>query len=194
MHAAHALLVTGPDRSHQVLLGPDEHAFRHAFNAFVSAWGADAVWFDDEANLLGSNAGVTLGRWRARALGRAPVYALVVSVDGEPADVYLVDDVEMAERAVASLEGPGVGFDLVEVEALPDRGGPPGDEVPGRVEVRARPGSGGRPIPPRAALSTTFCPRCGDHPLHEDDLFDLRDAEGRRICAPCGALDLLKVG
>ncbi len=194
MKAAHALLVTGPDRSHQVLLGPDETAYRRAFSAFVAAWGADAVWFDDEAKLLGSDGGVTLGRWRARTLGIAPAYALVVSVDGEPADMYLVDDIAMAERAVASLDGPGIGFDLVEIERLPELAAASVDDLSTEMSIRSRAGRGGRPIPPRAVLSNTFCPRCGDFPLHRDALFDAIARDGQRVCAPCGSIEAMQVG
>jgi hypothetical protein len=150
------------------------------------------VWFDDDARILGSDGGVTLARWRAVWLGRSPVYALVVLVGAEPADIYLVDDADMARRAAVTLERPNVSFELVVLEPLPPTEELEGDPLEGLPAIRMTARRIVRPEGPRAAFSDAVCPRCQDHPLHEDPLFDTTFADGSRACVACGALATLR--
>lgn len=185
-----ALLATAPDGSRRVQLGDDERAYRRAFGSFVESWGVEACWYDDDAKELGCDAGLTLGRWRARVLGRAAGQALVVLVEGRPVGIYLVDDTAMAARAMAALAGDGVSFELVATEPLPEVD-PKRDEAPLTASIRTRQGSA-RPAAPRPALSPDFCPRCQDYPLHVEPLFDAHDADGARYCLPCAKLEAVR--
>ena len=43
-------------------------------------------------------------------------------------------------------------------------------------------------------LSTVFCQRCGDQPLHVDPIFDdLSRLDGSRICNACGLLEAMRI-
>ncbi len=186
------LLVSGADGSRQVLVAGDESGYRRAFGDFVASWGEEAVWFDDQARILGSEGGVTMARWRAQWLGHSPVYALVVLVGGEPADIYLVDDVDMGKRAAVALERPNVRFELVPLEPLPPTESPDGDTLAGLPPIRITPRRFVRPEGPRSAFSETICPRCEDHPLYDEALFDVTFADGTRVCVACGTLATLR--
>ncbi|HXG40472.1 MAG TPA: hypothetical protein VNJ28_05975 [Candidatus Limnocylindrales bacterium] len=186
MPYAPILLVTGPGEAVRVLVGT-EAAQRGAVGSFVARWSRDAVWFDPTSRALGSDGGITLTRWRARLVTPSPRYALVVFVSGRPADVYLVDDVATAERIVLALEGEGIAFALAPIEPLEPPDGS-SEAVFDESTVRLVAHGAGRPTPPRAALSSAFCPTCLDQPLHEDPLFDARSASGLRICVACATL------
>jgi hypothetical protein len=188
------LLVTSVDGTYQVLVGHDEVAYRRAFSEFVESWGQDAIWFDDEAGLLGSDGGVTMGRWRARWLGRKPMLALVVSVDSIVADVYLVDDAPMARRVALALERPRVGFELVALEPLPYDGELPDEDSFAGAAIRRVAGRGARPPGPRGAFSEAVCDRCEDHPLYVEPLLDATLADGTRVCVACAALASINQG
>ncbi len=188
--SALALVITGADGSFQVMVGSDERAYRHAFGAFVEAWGEDCVWYDNDAKLLGSDGGVTLSRWRARVLaGDAPI-ALVVQRDRQVVGLYLVADADMAERAAAALACDDVSFATVPVTSMPPVD-PEKDSLPLTATIRTRSGKP-RPRGPRPPLSDEFCPRCDDHPLHIEPLFDGIDGDGRRICIACAKLATLR--
>ena len=203
MHSLPVLLVES-DQGRRVLTG-SAAAFRAAFAAFVEAWGAPAVWFDPEARMIGSDGGVRLGRWRARRLGIGPGLALVVSSEGSPSSIYLVDDGDAAERVVLALAwrdaesmlDPRLAFDLVPLEVLPDHmdasaADPLAGELGGRG-LRVRRLAGRRPFPPRGSLDLArLCPRCEDHPLHAEPLLDGRAPDGTPICGACTALDDLR--
>ncbi len=103
MESALILLASGPDNAFRAFAGEEEAAYRDAFGAFVAAWGPETVWFDPEARVIGSDGGVTLGRWRAHLAARPPSFALIVTVAGTPADVYLVDGSPTAERILSEL-------------------------------------------------------------------------------------------
>lgn len=186
------LLISAADGSRQVLVAPDESGYRRAFGNFVASWGRDAVWFDDEARILGSDGGVTMARWRARWLGSSPVYALLVLVGAEPADIYLVDDVDMARNAAMALERPNVSFELVPLEPLPPTEPHDRDPLEDLPPIRTTAQRIVRPEGPRAAFSEEICPRCEDHPLYSEALFDTTFADGTRACVACGALSTLR--
>jgi hypothetical protein len=196
MHTRAVLLIESTEGDRQILAG-DEEAFRAAFEGFVDAWGSDAVWFDPDARVLGSDAGIRLARWRARTVGATGRLALVALAGRRTAAIYLVDDSAMAERLVVGLTGPagrsdfpGLSFDLVTVGALAPvvevDESPPGAD---RDELRVNRDAGPRPLPPRPLLDRDrLCPRCADHPLHVEPLFDGRADDGSALCAACIAL------
>ncbi|HEX8941191.1 MAG TPA: hypothetical protein VF763_13610 [Candidatus Limnocylindrales bacterium] len=194
MYSVPILLVSGPGGPPRVLVGEDELAYRNAFGSFIAAWGAEAVWFDPQLRVLGSDGGVTLGRWRARVLGERAGIAVVVSVEGRPADVYVVDDRAMADRVVEALEREGVGFELAELGHLERPASEAAVEWPGdAAELRVRRSGEIRPVPPRPATADRFCPRCGDQPLHLDPLFDpISGRDGQRVCEGCRHLEALR--
>lgn len=194
MDSALILLAAGPDNGFRAFAGEEEGDYRAAFAAFVAAWGAETVWFDPEARVIGSDGGVTLGRWRARLAAHPPAYALVVTVAGTPADVYLVDGSPTAERIVSQLAADEIAFALVELERLEAARRGPGIGAPEADlrSVRVIRGSGGRPAPPRARLGDAYCPRCQDQRLHQDAIFDTLTAQGVRLCGPCGTLARLR--
>ena len=187
------LLASGPGGSFRAFVGVDEAAYRAAFAAFVAAWGDSGVWFDPEARVIGSDGGVSLGRWRGRLAATDPAFALVVSIDGRPADVYLVDGSATAERIVIELEANGAEFALVPLEPLAQMpAGRSSVEADDLRTIQVLRGRGGRPTPPRARRAEEYCPRCLDQRLHVDPLFDASGPDGTRICAACGALDRLR--
>ncbi len=187
------LLFTGVDGTRQARVGADEAEYRRAFCAFVESWGRDAVWFDEDSGLIGSDGGVTIGRWRARRLGTSPSLALVVLVADRPADVYLVDDVAMAERALGALARPGVEFELLPLEHLEagDGARDAADPFLDLPSIRLLRAGQHRPPGPRPAFSDQICPRCLDHPLHDEPLFDPL-LDGERACLACGTLAALR--
>jgi hypothetical protein len=194
MESALILLASGPANAFRVFAGEEEAAYRAAFGAFVAAWGPDTVWFDPEARIIGSDGGVTLGRWRAHLAARPPTFALVVTVAGAPADIYLVDGPRTAERIWQELSADEVAFVLVELERLEPvrRAGSRRDPEADMRSVRVVRGSGGRPARPRARRGDAFCPRCQDQRLHSDAMFDSLTAQGLRVCGPCGTLARLR--
>ena len=190
MESALILLASGPDNAFRAFAGEEEAAYRDAFGAFVAAWGPETVWFDPEARVIGSDGGVTLGRWRAHLAARPPSFALIVTVAGTPADVYLVDGSPTAERILSELAADEISFALVELETLQSaaRARSNGDPAADMRSVRVIRGSGGRPARPRARLGDAFCPRCQDQRLHLDAMFDTLTEQGVRLCGPCGTI------
>ncbi|MFL5756485.1 MAG: hypothetical protein ACJ77N_09325 [Chloroflexota bacterium] len=195
MHTRAVLLIESTEGDRQILAG-DEEAFRAAFEGFVDAWGSDAVWFDPDARVLGSDAGIRLARWRARTVGPTERLALIALAGRRTAAIYLVDDSAMAERLVVGLTGDsgggdlrGLTFDLVSVGTLPPSVNAVGSSDDNRDELRVNRDAGPRPLPPRPLLDRDrLCPRCADHPLHVEPLFDGRAADGSALCAACVAL------
>lgn len=209
------LLVTGPTGAFEVLVG-DGRAVREIVAAFLAAHPTASTWYDPDARELGTDTGLRIARWRAPVLGANPRFALVVTVAGRPADVYLVDESEDAIRVAAALDPvdagglamgaeAGVRFTLVRVTRLGRR-----HRAGSRSPLRERPrdrrrhgdaaairisrGQAGRPRGPRPELDPARrCPRCQTSPLHREPIFDDHDLTGRAICAACAAQDAVAV-
>lgn len=169
MNAVPILLVReGPTLT--VLLGVDEAECRRAAGILARWWGAPA----------GTSQAPGGQRFEVRSAEglTAPYDVALVALDisARVLSIRLTSD-----RESAVLLARDRGADVAEVRILPT-------DTLGLALTKAW-----APRDPRI-LSTTFCPRCGDHPLHVQAVFDDRSRrDGTRICNACGMLEALKL-
>lgn len=153
-----------------VLIGADEAECRRAADILARWWGAP----DGSQRTPG---GQRFEVGLAEGLV-APYQVAIVALDAadQVLAIALADD-----RPSAAFLSRDWGGEATEVRILP--AGTVGDVL-----------SQGQPRRDPRVLSTTFCPRCGDHPLHVDPIFDDRSRlDGSRICNGCGLREALKL-
>lgn len=188
MSAQQLVILVRSGDSCAVLSGGDRAACQAALTILADGFGGRArAHLDTAQGAVRCAGGQELFLWSAEVLESPAHFAVVLTSAGLPALVYLVADKPTANFVSAYADRSIYRAQIVPLASLTQAASLAGLPPPGSMADIAGEGN------PRV-LSTTFCSRCQDHPLHLDPLFDDRSRlTGERICNACGVIEALRL-